>query len=690
MSENLEPIKQVIQIDVNENGTSEATEKVQGLNKSINNTVVENKKSEDSFKSLKVQLREAIVEQQKLADKFGATSQQAIKAAKAVAGIKDEIGLQKDLVDSFNPDDKFRALTQTAGVAALALGGVKDGFTALGIESEVLDKVIGSAQAILGVTSAVAGMSDAYAVLTASKRAKSAADVVEIGTTEALAVANTEATVTTWSWNAALLANPIVLITAGIVAAGAAIYAYVKITGDAVKAEEKAKVASMQLDQAIEHQSKTFEKNSDSNSRNNDFKIALLKASGASEAQIYKETKALKEQDRQLALNFERQAERLEDKAFKELRYQKNNGTKESIEIAEASYKLAEENLEKAREQRRDAGNKLVDLQNNHEIAITQAETYARIKREELAQKARDDKKAKKKSRIAKDEAENKRILDEQTKNELDLKKATIDAINAATEKNNEFRISAQQKEIQDVNDKYFTLIESAKKFKLDTEELLVAQLNEQNEINLKYQNIDFDNKKIADQKATADKKTADEKAKADQKVIDDGVLLQKQKNKDDILATGEALITGAKMLAGKNKSLQKAAIIAEGAVSLGKVGVNIATGISKDAASGAVASVPQIIKTIATGAVSTASIISNTARALKALGGGGGGVGGESPLPTRNVAQVGFQASSENQIGNAVANQQRQQPPLQAFVVSQSVRDAEELARKKELVNSF
>lgn len=220
MAENLDPIKQVIQIDVNENGTTEATEKVQGLNKAINNTVVENKKSEDSFKSLKVQLREAIVEQQKLADKYGATSDQAIKAAKAVAGIKDEIGLQKDLVDSFNPDDKFRALTQTAGVAALALGGVKDGFTALGIESEVLDKVIGSAQAILGVTSAVAGMSDAYAVLTASKRAKSAADVVEIGTTEALAVANTEATATTWSWNAALLANPIVLITAGIVAAG--------------------------------------------------------------------------------------------------------------------------------------------------------------------------------------------------------------------------------------------------------------------------------------------------------------------------------------------------------------------------------------------------------------------------------------------------------------------------------------
>ena len=181
------------------------------------------------------------------------------------------------------------------------------------------------------------------------------------------------------------------------------------------------------------------------------------------------------------------------------------------------------------------------------------------------------------------------------------------------------------------------------------------------------------------------------DKQKENDKKSDQALVEQKQKNTDDIIATGDALIEGAKLLAGKNKAIQKAAIITEGAVSLGKVGMNIATGVSKDAASGAVASVPMIIKTIATGALSTASIITNTARALKAVGGGGGvSDGGGNSLPTRNVAQVGFQGSSENQISSAISQQQKSQPPIQAFVVSQSVTDQQELDRKKELQNSF
>jgi len=635
MAENLDPIKQVIQIDVNENGTAEATEKVQGLNKAINNTVVENKKSEDSFKSLKVQLREAVVEQQKLADKFGATSDQAIKAAKAVAGIKDEIGLQKDLVDSFNPDDKFRALTQTAGVAALALGGVKDGFTALGIESEVLDKVIGSAQAILGVTSAVAGMSDAYAVLTASKRAKSASDVVEIGTTEALAVANTEAAATTWSWNAALLANPIVLITAGIVAAGAAIYAYIKITGDAVKAEEKAKVASMQLDQAIEHQSKTFEKNSQNNKNNNDFKIALLKASGASEAQIYKETKALADQELQLAKNFRAQATLAEQKAYEANR---DNPT----EFNAKTLANAQENLEKAREAVRVGYDGLIDLQNSHEIVKVQAETDARIKREEAQKKAIEDEKQRKKEAL---------------ENEL-----------------------KDRKEIQAQSDEFASFV--AKNKLKQEEEAKEKQLKSEEDSRLKRE----ENFKALQEDADR------------QLLIEQSLLEQKEaieQAKIGLAERGIQLIAG---VFGKSKAVQKAAIIAENAIGIGKqiIANNTANAgalaTPQAIATSGASAVPVIaLNNISTG-IGIASTVAATAKALSAVGGGGasGGGGQQVPQPSRNVAQVGFQASSENQIGNAVANQQKQQPPIQAFVVSQSVRDAEELARKKELVNSF
>lgn len=180
----------------------------------------------------------------------------------------------------------------------------------------------------------------------------------------------------------------------------------------------------------------------------------------------------------------------------------------------------------------------------------------------------------------------------------------------------------------------------------------------------------------------------AAEQIRRDQAIAD-----QKAKNKDDILATGDALIAGAHMLAGKNKQLQKAAIIAEGAMALGKVGVNIATGVSKDAASGAVASVPQIIKTIATGAISTAAIISNTARALKAVGGGGGlSDGGRQSASSGASAtpQVNFQASKENQIGNTIAGRLNEQAPIRVTVLENDITKVQNNVIAKVVSNSF
>jgi hypothetical protein len=178
---------------------------------------------------------------------------------------------------------------------------------------------------------------------------------------------------------------------------------------------------------------------------------------------------------------------------------------------------------------------------------------------------------------------------------------------------------------------------------------------------------------------------TEDKKKKAaEDKAIDDAIKKQKQQNTNDILATGDALIAGAKMLAGKNKAIQKAAIIAEAAVSLGRVGLNIAAGVTKDASAGAVVSTPLIIKTIATGVVSTASIISNTAKALSALGGGSAGgatnsqsAGGSAAPSAPSFNVVG--GTNSNQIAESLGGQNR---PIQAFVVSSAVTSGQELDR--------
>jgi len=105
--------KEKVIIDFKTNADA-ASSDVNELNASIEQTTESTKKNKKvveeeaiAYKSLKTQLREAVIEQQKLSAQYGATSDQAIKATKAVAGIKDEIEFQKDLVKSYNPDEKF-------------------------------------------------------------------------------------------------------------------------------------------------------------------------------------------------------------------------------------------------------------------------------------------------------------------------------------------------------------------------------------------------------------------------------------------------------------------------------------------------------------------------------------------------------------------------------------------------------
>ena len=336
-----------------------------------------------------------------------------------------------------------------------------------------------------------------------------------------------------------------------------------------------------------------------------------------------------------MAKNYRAEALLLEQKAYEANR---DNPT----EFTAKALTDAKENIVKAEKAVSVGYDGLISLQQSHEVSVVQAATDARNKAAEAAQKARDDEAAKVKAARAKE-------LE-------DLKTFHADVLRVQGEMN----VAKVEQETQD---------------RLDETDRLATQ---QEETSANIDALEESNAKVKD------------KEKADDQALVD----QKSKNKDDILATGDALITGAKMLAGKNKGLQKAAIIAEGAMSLGKVGVNIATGVSKDAASGAVASIPQIIKTIATGAISTAAIISNTARALKAVGGGGSGLSDSgrqsAPAAASAAPQVNFQASKENQIGNTIAGRLNEQAPIRVTVLENDITKVQANVQAKVVSNSF
>ena len=106
----------------------------------------------ESVGSLKKQLREAQADVQALSDKFGATSQQAVAAAKKAGELKDRIGDAKALTDAFNPDRKFQAF-------ASSLQGVVGGFSAVqgalglvGVESDQVQKTLLKVQSAMALS----------------------------------------------------------------------------------------------------------------------------------------------------------------------------------------------------------------------------------------------------------------------------------------------------------------------------------------------------------------------------------------------------------------------------------------------------------------------------------------------------------------------------------------------------------
>ena len=116
---------------------------------------------QDNSKSLKAQYREAVAELQKVSEQYGETSEQAIKAAKAAADLKDQIGFSKDLVDSFNPDAKFNALSRS-------VGGVLDGFQAfegalglVGVDAEKLQETMVRLQSVMALSQGLQGLMEA-------------------------------------------------------------------------------------------------------------------------------------------------------------------------------------------------------------------------------------------------------------------------------------------------------------------------------------------------------------------------------------------------------------------------------------------------------------------------------------------------------------------------------------------------
>ena len=105
-----------------------------------------------SVGSLKQQLRQAQNDVTVLSEKFGATSKEAIEAAKRAAQLKDAIGDAKALTDAFNPDAKFKALSSSLSGVAGGFAAVQGALGLLGQEGEDVQKTLVKVQSALALS----------------------------------------------------------------------------------------------------------------------------------------------------------------------------------------------------------------------------------------------------------------------------------------------------------------------------------------------------------------------------------------------------------------------------------------------------------------------------------------------------------------------------------------------------------
>lgn len=228
------------------------------------NIKVDTSGAEVPVKSFREQLREASKDVITLSEKFGATSTEAINAAKKVAELRDRLGDAKSLSDAFNPDAKFKSLTASLSGVAGGFGAVQGAMALFGTESDNVQKTL------LKVQSAMALSQGLQAVGESIDSFKILATVIRTQVVAAFA-----------TLRSAIMSTGILALVAGI---GFLISKIIEWT-DTTKSAKEAQDA---LNESLATQEENLNLNIKALERSNKYRIAKLKEQGATEAEIAK------------------------------------------------------------------------------------------------------------------------------------------------------------------------------------------------------------------------------------------------------------------------------------------------------------------------------------------------------------------------------------------------------------------
>jgi hypothetical protein len=556
-----------------------------------------------SISSLKTQLREAQNEVNSLSDKFGATSKQAVEAAKRTAELKDRIGDAKALTDAFNPDAKFKALTASLSGVAGGFAAIQGGMGLIGVESADLERQLLKVQSAMALSQGLQSVGesiDSFRQLAAVLKNTSAAQVLYTSVTATATFVTNAATTGLKLFRLALVSTGIGAIVVGL--------------GLLIANFDKVKKAVLNLVPGLAQIGEFFGNIINSVT---DFIGVTSEAERAMEKMTKNAEKSLKQNDKYL-----------KEHAQELTKYQKDKIAADNEYFEAVKTGLYNEELLR--------------------------------KQNALAKKKIDEEEKAEKNKLLQDNLDKIKSANEKEKSERDRKAKEIQ-----DEKNR--KIAEDLKEAEDFFNKSK---ENSDKYNQQQDEIRQGQLEALEEYT----------KKTSEQ----------EEREADYRIL---VANAEAQQKQDIQNAQLQLASGAvdflKSIAGKNKTIQKAAIIAENAIGIGKMIIaNNAANIGALATpqailtSGASAAPVIAMNNITTG-LGIATTIAATAKALQAVGGGGAGGGAMSntKAPAGGAPQFNVVGNTgTSQLAQSMANQNAQ--PLQAYVVSGAVTSAQSLDR--------
>lgn len=463
---------------------------------------VDGSEAVQSTKSLREQLREAQREVVTLADKFGATSQQAVEAAKRTAELRDKIGDAKSLVDAFNPDAKFKAVTASLSGVAGGFAAVQGAMGLMGVEGENVQKTLLKVQSAMAISQGLQSLGesiDSFKQLGAVIKNTTVFQNANNAATKAAAVvqklftgAVNETSVGFQALKGAIAATGIGLLVVGL---GTLITKIMEWTSGTKDAED----AQNSLNDALERQTELLQDNLKEIDYSTKALAARAKIAGKSEEELNKISKeGAKQRNDELKANYDRLLA-IEDEARKN----KNLSAEDQKKIREATTKAQKEWL--------DDGLKmdLKDLEDKADIA-----EKARKKQEEANKAAHDKSVAAAKERA--DKA--KQLQKEKDAAELDAQDQIIKLKNETEVLGIQDQYKAKRAAIDNQLMEEIAHVNANEKLKAETKQALIIALG---------------NKANADI-AAINKDQADEQAKKDKEA-----LLKKQEDERGIRELG-------------------------------------------------------------------------------------------------------------------------------------------------------